>query len=66
MWETVILHDFIQEERKQQFNNQVKGKNGNKMIIIRAKGTPNSKQKQGHQMVTSSQAEAPQYHQIMK
>lgn len=39
MWETVILHDFIQEEKKQQFNNQVKGKNGNKMIIIRGEGT---------------------------
>jgi hypothetical protein len=34
----------MQEERKQQFNNQVKGKKGNKMIIIRAEGTENSKQ----------------------
>lgn len=73
MWETVILQNFIQEEKKQQFNNQVKGKNGNKMIIIRAEGT-NCKlytgytsriRGQGHKMVTS-EIEANKYHQIMK
>lgn len=79
MWETVILHDFIQEEKKQQFNNQVKGKNGNKMIIIRAEGTncklytgytsrirgAGDRGVQGHKMVTS-EIEASKYHQIMK
>lgn len=45
MWETVILHDFIQEEKKQQFNNQIKGKNGNKMITIKQRElTATSKQ----------------------
>lgn len=39
MWETIIVHDFTQEEKRPQFNNQVKGKDGNKMIIIRAEGT---------------------------
>ena len=71
MWETVILHDFIQEEKKQQFNNQVKGKNGNKMIIIRAERTNCNLQTdyrsrvwgQSHNMVTS-ESEASKYHQI--
>lgn len=69
----LILHDFIQEEKQQQFNNQVKGQKGNKRIIVRGEGT-NSKfqtgyrhriREQGHKMVTS-ETEASKYHQIMK
>lgn len=69
MWETIILHDFIQEERKQQFHNQVKAENSNQMIIIREEElqTPQATdsgpqiQGQGHKMVTS-EAEANKDH----
>lgn len=42
MWEAVILHDFMQRERKQQFNNQVKEQQQDD--YNQSRGTPNSKQ----------------------
>lgn len=55
MWETVIVHDFIQEEQKLQFNSQVK------VVISRAEGTDckpetgdgSGVRGQGYKMMTS-------------
>lgn len=64
MWETVIVHDFIQEEQKLQFNSQVK------VVISRAEGTVCKPQTgygsrvrgQDHKMMTS-ESKASKYHQ---
>lgn len=60
MWESVILHDFPQEERRQQFHNQLKAANSNQMTIIRGGNCKLRRpqiQGQGHKTVTS-EAEA--------